>query len=255
MSTIMDYLDGQFQDEKQEEIGIGGFTALVRLREKYTRSSSVPTTFLENGDHINDHIIRNPLTLLIEGNVSDLFVKPSPFKEQIREVQDEIGTITSYVPDRTSAQVSVVSGLVADVGNAIDKIDAIIDAGKQLTNNFGVIEENVANIERFVDDMEAHYYSDYLIAIDMPYRRYDSMRITNLEVERDNQFNALNFRLEAQQVRFADTIYVNVNIAPNPSIGTDGQTENLEDKGAQEGTQPPTTFFTDVIEVAGNIFS
>jgi len=76
---IRDYINGQFENDGKdgEEVGIGGFTAFAQISEKFSRSAKVPTTFLEDGSHVNDHIIREPLTVSIEGNVSDVYAQPS----------------------------------------------------------------------------------------------------------------------------------------------------------------------------------
>ena len=73
--SIRDYINGQFENDGKdgEEVGIGGFTAFAQVSEKFKSSASVPVTYLENGTHVNDHIIREPKTISIEGNVSDLF--------------------------------------------------------------------------------------------------------------------------------------------------------------------------------------
>jgi len=67
-SGIRDYINGQYEHDGKdgEEVGIGGFTAFAQIREKFKRSASVPVTYLENGTHVNDHIIREPKTISIE---------------------------------------------------------------------------------------------------------------------------------------------------------------------------------------------
>jgi len=128
---IRDYISGQFKDgDDGEFVGIGGFTTSATVRERFSRSASVPTTYLENGDHINDHIIRNPLTLSIEGNVSDAFELPNPAIAALQEAQAQVGNITQYAPARTQAQLSRVSGIANDFISALDKVDALINRGK-----------------------------------------------------------------------------------------------------------------------------
>lgn len=242
MAIIRDYIDGQFGNDETEEVGIGGFVTFARVSERFTRTAEVPTTFLEDGSHINDHIIRNPLTLSIEGNVSDVFLRPSPAIEAVRRAQVEVGNITQFAPARTQSQVSKISGIVNDVTSAIDQVDAIIDAGQQAAGFLGLIDSEArSNQEAFIDTIESIYESESLIAIDMPFRTYERMAITSIEVTRDNQQKALSFSIEATQFRFAQTIFTQ-GPAPNPASGTNGQTDGETDKGVQEGAEPDQSF-------------
>ena len=250
MSIIKDFIDGHFLPTKTKEIGIGGFTALVRTRERYIRTSSVPTTYLEDGSYINDHIIRDPLEIQIEGNVSDVHIRPSKLLETIKRTQGYIGIITQYIPERTEAQANKVEEITNNFISAVNKIDAAIEAGEQLSGFIGLVDAaSKSNIEAFIGDMESFYQSDELIEIDTISGLHEKMRITHLEVERDNEFNAISFRIEAKQLRFAESIFTKTTLAPSPSEGTNGATESVEDKGVQDGGEVPTSFLNYLLRV------
>ena len=252
MSIIRDYIDGQFRNEKKEEIGIGGFTALARISEKTTRSSEVPVVYLEDGSPVSDHIIRKPLSIAIEGNVSDVHVKTSDLFYAIHRVQKTLGIITQYTLDSTTVQLSKISDISNDIINAVDKMDSEINAGQQLSGYLGLVKSAAGqNIKSFVDAMEAHFFSSTLISIDMPYNRYDRMRITNLEIERDNENSAISFRLEAKQINFVKNIFIPVTPVKNPAENIDGQLDDTEDKGVQEGATVPHSFLSYLTGVAG----
>ena len=241
---IRDYLNGQFAGEPDtdaETVGIGGFTAFAQISEKFKRSAKVPTTFLEDGSHVNDHIIREPLTVSIEGNVSDLFVLPSEPVAILQEHQAQIGKITQYAPARTQAQLSRVSGLVNDFTNAVDRVDAAIDATQGAAKYLGNQDKEAqTNIESFLDAMKGLQATDKLIKISTSFKTYTDMYITSLEVTRDNQNRAINFTLEAQKVRIAQTLFTKTTAAQNAAIATAGQTDGVTDKGTQEGEEVST---------------
>lgn len=252
MSIIRDYIDGQFRNEKKEEVGIGGFTALARISEKTNRSSEVPTTYLEDGSPISDHIIRNPLTIAIEGNVSDVFVSPSNLIYAVRRAQKQLGVITQYIPDNTVVQLNKVSALATDIISAVDAIDSEINAGQQLSGYLGLVKNAVGNnIKSFVDAMEANFFSSSLLSIDMPYNKYDRMRITNLDIERDNENSAISFRLEAKQINFVKNIFTPVTPVKAPAENVNGQLDNVTDKGVQEGTTVPNSFLSYLTNITG----
>ena len=241
---IRDYLNGQFAGEPDtdaETVGIGGFTTFAQISEKFSRSAKVPTTFLEDGTHVNDHIIREPLTVSIEGNVSDVFVQPSPVVAALQEAQAQIGNITQYAPARTQAQLSRVSGLVNDFTSAIDKADALIDAAQGAAKYLGLQDsEAQSNIESFLAAMKGLQASDKRIKISSSLGSFANMYITSLEVTRDNQNKAISFNMEAQEIRFAQTVSMKTSAAQNAAIATAGQTDGETDKGTQEGEEVST---------------
>jgi len=249
-SGIRDYINGQYEHDGKdgEEVGIGGFTAFAQISEKFKRSASVPVTYLENGTHVNDHIIREPKTISIEGNVSDLFVLPSAPVSILREAQAQIGNITQYAPARTQAQLSRVSGLVNDFTSAMDKADALISATQGAAKYLGNQDkETTSNIESFLAAMKGLQASDKRIKISSSLGSFANMYITSLEITRDNQNRAISFNLEAQEIRTADTFSMATSAAQNASIAaqnaaiaTAGQTDGETDKGTQEGEEVST---------------
>ena len=253
--SIREYLGSQFGSDEQEAVGIGGFTTAARVRERVSRSASVPVTFLEDGSHINDHIIRNPLSLSIDGNVSDSFAMPNPAIAALQSAQAQVGNITQYAPARTQAQISRVSGLANDFTNAIDKVDNFLDSSNRVASYLGLQDDTAkSNIENFIDTMESLQEGEQLISIDMPFRTYDQMYITSLEITRNNQTNALDFTMELQQFRFADTISVQISAASNPSSATNGQTEGEKDKGVQEGEEVTESLLSAGVEFVRGLF-
>ena len=251
---IRDYINGQFENDGKdgEEVGIGGFTAFAQISEKFKRSASVPVTYLEDGSHVNDHIIREPITLSIEGNVSDLFVLPSEPVAILQEHQAQIGNITQYAPARTQAQLSRVSGLVNDFTSAMDKADALISSARGAAKYLGNQDkETTSNIESFLAAMKGLQASDKRIKISSSLGSFANMYITSLEVTRDNQNRAINFTLEAQEIRTAGTFSVATSAAQNAAIATAGQTDGETDKGTQEGEEVEESLSTNLGQMFG----
>jgi ribosomal protein L12E/L44/L45/RPP1/RPP2 len=77
------------------------------------------------------------------------------------------------------------------------------------------------------------------------------MYITSLEVTRDNQNRAINFTLEAQEIRTAGTFFIATKTAKNASAATDGQTDGETDKGAQEGEEVEESLSTNLGQMFG----
>jgi hypothetical protein len=232
MARLSDYLNRETQAPAQQEIGIGKFTSLVRIRETYRRTASAPSTPVEDGSVVNDHIILDPLTISIEGSVSDVHLRASPVLRAIRQAQAEIGNITSqYAPARTQTQLTQISALANDALDAARRIDALLDAGEQIGALFGNQDaSSKTNRQYFIDYIEELYEGKQLISIDMPYRRLDNMVITSLTINYDNEIDASDFTLEAQKVRMVELQFAQVQ---KRSGGTSGQTDAETNKGAQ----------------------
>ena len=234
MAAIEDFLTRPLQGAPSQEIGIGGFTAMVRIRDSYKLTAEVPATPVEDGSFVNDHIILKPLTISIEGHVSDVHLRASPAIRQFQRVQAEVGNLTSqYSIGRTESQLSEASALANDAADAIRQADALLDAGDQALDFFGNRDTESKGLqEQFLDAMEALHFGQQVIAIDMPFRRHESMVITAFQKNTDNVTNETTFTIEAQQLQFADLQFVEVKV---PAAGLNGQTDAETNKGAQEG--------------------
>ena len=242
MAVIRDFINGQFKDDETEEVGIGGFTTAAKLREQVKRTRDIPTTFLEDGTQLSDHIIRNPLVITIEGEVSNVYRRPSPLLERIREAEAVVGAVGLYLPARTQSQLSRLAGLTADAQGLVDRADQLLQTGQNAAEFLGFTgSEGKTNIEKFIDFIEGAYYSDALIRIDAPFRTYRNMAITSSDYTRDNTSESLSFNLELREVRVAETIFVE-RAAANPASGNNGQQEGETDKGVQEGEDVPASF-------------
>lgn len=246
MARVQDYLDRQRQEADTQEVGIGGFTALARINERYNLSADAPVTPVENGSFVNDHIILKPLVLTIEGDVSDVHRRESPSIKQLKRLQAEIGNVASqYAPALTTSQIARANALTNDALDAVRRIDNLLDTGGQILDYLGNQDDQTKSIqEQFKDAMEALFFGKQIFAIDMPFRRHENMVITDLIMVTDNEIDSTGFQLTAQQVRFAESLFVST---PTPSAGLNGQTENQTSKGTQEGTPVEQSFFTQAV--------
>jgi len=245
MARIQDFIDRQYGEPQKQEVGIGGFTALVRVSESYKLTSEVPTTPVEDGSFINDHIILKPLTLTISGDVSDIHLRESPTIRRITRTQAEIGNLTAiYGSQRTQSQIQATNALINEAADAVRRLDDLLDRGEQALNYFGNRDTTTKPLqEQFIDAMEALHYGKQIIAIDMPYRRHPSMVITAVTSNYDNETDSTTFTIEAQAIHFAELQFVKVT---TPAPGLNGQTQQEQDKGAQEGKEVERSLLSNI---------
>ena len=210
----------------------------------------MPTTFLEDGTQLSDHIIRNPLVITIEGEISNVYRRPSPALARVRETEAVVGAAGLYLPGRTQSQVSRIAGITGDLQGLVDRADQAIRTTQNVSEFLGFTgSEGKTNIERFIDFIEGAYYSDVLIKIDAPFRTYRNMAITSIDYSRDSTTDSMPFTIEAQEVRVAETIFIANSAANNPAPATNGQHDGESDKGVQEGEEVPQSFLSGLGEI------
>ena len=249
MGSASRFVNSKIGAERVERIGIAGFTMLARTREGFSYSSEVPTTFLEDGSSVEDTIILNPVALHIEGDVADIYVEREPLQELSETVASTAGSISVFLPVKSSAATQAAGSILASVNDALTVADGLIESGAQVADLFGAKGATGKPLkEQFVDLMESLHLSRQLVDIEMPLRAFSSMRITLAEITRDNARTALSYKLEARQVRVADQALSDVSTLiknASPAIGGQGQGET--DKGAQQGESADVSLLSTIL--------
>lgn len=243
--AILDFINQKIGKQGLEQVGIGGFTMMVRTRETYDESAEVPTTYLEDGSSVEDHIIINPITVTIEGAVSDVFVSPSALQQISPRIASTIGQIGIYLPPRSASQAQKVAALASTAVDKIRQLDRVVQDGQQVLSLFGdrsAPSDSGTLQSKFVQSMSALVKGRQVISIDMPYRTLDSMYITLFQPSWDNQEKTTRFKIVAKEIRIADeSTGAQQSLIASPSQGLSGTADPLADKGVQAGKKAPTS--------------
>lgn len=236
------WLNSDRQSSKAERVGIGGFTSFSKVSGRRVFRAQLPTTFLEDGSAVTDHRVREMTVLTINGVVGDEFVTRSPLLQAALRARAEIGVIAAFAPDRTAATLQRVDSVATDINDAIAKADAVLRAGEQTARFLGALQTPSPLTERFLKTMERYHESDGVFAIEMQHRTYENMMILSFEANEDNIDNAIEFTMEAGQVRIAQTILV-------PVVGAtiSSQVAPVEPKPPQAGTPVEESFASALI--------
>ena len=205
--------------------------------------ADVPTAWLEDGSHVNDHIILQPITHVVEGEVGDVYLRQSPEFELFQEAQAGLGQALGYAPEKTQAQAQKAVELAATVRDGLNRAQQAINAGQNAAQFFGLQDEEKPLGERFVDTLFALRNARQLVTVEFTGRQLDNMAIVGLSVTRDNEDRAVSFEVTFQQLRFTETQFVEPSDPfPNAAEATDGSTESDRNKGTQGGEDTPTSF-------------
>jgi hypothetical protein len=233
---IREFLAGQNRslDAPQvQEVGIGGFALFARVSDSTAYETQAPTSVVEDGSYIGDHLINAPIKLNISGEVSDVLIN-TPVQSASNRRLPTIGQVASFLPGRTASQAQRLARVVDTALDKYRSIDSAIKNGRNAYDFSGNKAGTKSLREQFVDYIEALHYGKQLVTISMPFRVHDSMAITNVTITRDNQRNALTFTLTAQKFRIAKTIFADVSeFYKKPAPAVASQTTGTSDKGVQ----------------------
>lgn len=230
---------------KLQQVGVGGFTLFAKVREGVSMPSQSPTTYLEDGSYVNDHIVTEAIKVTIEGSVSDTYISAPSVAPLQNTRQDNIQNITAFLPARPPQQVQAIRNIESNVRKSYAQAEKNINQ-KNIIAQVG--DQAQSELRRkFFDAMEKLYQSKQLVAIETEYRIYENMVLNQIDIVRDNQNEALSFSISASQVRFAKT--ESVRVAFNkPSGGLKGQSDPQIDKGVQQGEKVETSILAGLLK-------
>lgn len=219
-----------------EQIGIGGFTLFARVSDQTQYSTASPTSVVEDGSFIGDHLINAPIRITINGDVADVFFNEPP-RSQSETRLPTVGNVTSFLPRRTPSQIQRAAKIVDSAADRRRAINEKVSLGANSGSFAGNKSGSKPIREQFVDFIESVHYGKQLITISMPFRTHDSMAINDITITRDNQRQALTFTLTAQKFRIAKTVFADVSrFYKKPAPSVKSQTAGTADKGVQSPT-------------------
>ena len=249
---IREYLESKLpaagQVDDLQEIGIGSFTAFVRVKEEWTKTNEVTDIFLEDGSTAHDHINVKPVTLTIDGQVADIFIRPFPPVQAYTRTMAELSSLAGFSPGRTATQLAKVSALVNTANDAISRVDDLIGRAGQAYDFFGNKSPGTDPKQMFVDELVKLMDTRQAIQISMPHQNFQNMVITTGKITRDNTTNrAISFSITAKQIRYAKTLFSEVQaLKKNPAPGeTKEKTAEVKSKGVNK----PVSFLSRIGEL------
>lgn len=252
--NIIDEIKNNIAGGKEEpvEIGIDDITIMIRITESESYTSEVATTLLEDGSNASDHVIINPVTINITGDVSDIFRSASTFAQITDEIQSQIGAVDGYIPAKTQQQLSKISAIANDLNDVNRAIENAYNKGSNILNSFKN-NSNAAdgNQKKFYDEIVAKQRAGQRVKIKMPFKTHENMIITNIDFGWDNEFDSTGFSLSAQQIRFATSAVTRIDTQIiNPSEGTGGSVEGEVNKSTNNTESSALKSFVGDTDVA-----
>ena len=222
------------KDEKQT-VGIGGFNLDVRLDSSINFTMVAPENYVEDGSVINDHIINDPITLSISGEVADIHLKPM-FDDFVLETIREKVQFKVINTVLTKQQQQKIQSVVDKIQSVVKLANKGFDIYNRFNNRNKPISKARTVQDDFFDFLESNYINKRLITIEMPFRNYENMLITSLTITKDNSTNQkLKYSLSAKEIRFAEIAYAKADIYfDKPSAKTSKKVTKKKDNGVTD---------------------
>uniref|UniRef100_UPI0035660C5B phage baseplate protein n=1 Tax=Sulfurovum sp. TaxID=1969726 RepID=UPI0035660C5B len=134
----------------------------------------------------------------------------------------------------------------------VRKLEDVAGGISNIYEIFGNKDSAKDQQNQFLDQIEKLMDSKQVIRLDMPYRVCENMVITEVQIVRDNTTDqAVSFKLSAQQILIAKTIYTDISaLKKNPASGLNGKTDDVKDKGLNKVKDVSTSLATRIKEAA-----
>jgi hypothetical protein len=247
-----DKLDTILAIPQSAKYNIGGFVINAKLSEDIEQKAEVTTNPLESGEIISDHVVVQPTTITITGEVSNLELLPRTTEQSAinKHINNFTNIITPYIPNRTNSQKNKIQGLINKAESYLDLADEAIKKGRQIYDvlngeqNYD-LETNQKAFRRFFDAMLS---ARMPMTITTKNWVWMNMVIVGFSENSDNE-SFLRFALTFQEVRFAETETLKLTPIGSTSSQVKYQVENKVDIGKQNGKDEPNTI---LLRIFGN---
>lgn len=221
---------------KQEtEIGIGGFRLFAKVDESVSYSNTVPVDVLEDGTNSTDDILNNPIAVSITGVVGDLFVEPKNYPQLISKDFSSVGEISALLPASSQQQLQRIS----QIDDQLRSATLLAERAERIAGNAYEFFNNSASTvkseqAKFVEYMEAIYYSRQPITLSTSFRDYKNMALSDLSISKNNQDGETKFTASFIQINYLTLVYTEISSNYSaPSAATSGKTSDAANKGGQ----------------------
>jgi hypothetical protein len=237
---INESIFGSLLSSDTQTIGIGGYTAEVRIRDQMTLTSTAPTSYLEDGSFVQDHIINDPISFSLSGEIADIIVQSGTNSSPFISPPGIVGEITGFSLPYTASQQQVIDTAITSVSNAIDDFEA--SSPSDIFGLFQGLASDGSVSGSFVQFIKSIHASKTLISIQTAFGTMENMRITSCTFDQTDN-NWTNYSMSLQEIRFAkiETVAVEETPAKSPTGDASTQTQTAAEKGTVSGTTPSTT--------------
>jgi len=221
----------------KENVGIGGFLVSARVEDNITKKQTLTTNPVENGVNISDHLIKDPLTISIAIDVSDIEIKPNNGVSSIvKRINQALPNVTTFLPKRTATQLTKVNNLVLQV-EVLKNASNLFELFNKSTNETSPQKTTFLFFEYLFE-------SGQPIQVQTKHKLYENMILIS-NAERVTEQESTQFSLIFQQIVIAETQLIDAQqYFKKPSGQAADQVSETQKTGKQQGKEVKSSFAT-----------
>lgn len=268
MGVIRDFIESKIPEsiipKNVEKIGIGGFSLYASISEGVGKTATITQNPVESGSVISDHIIRNPTTITIQGEVGTVFLKRKRLASTVQQLSPPISTILQYAPDRTATQLTKINDVLQTSNDIITEGDRIFTDGTGIYNYFaGASQQQIFDPftgefrsakdpkEEFMEFVGKLHKSSSIFDIRCVDREFKSFAISSLTTTKDSE-GAISFSITAQEIIKVGTNLITLEpVEPSEQAGSQIAETTTKDTA---GSKVETSVLSEIIATTGRVF-
>lgn len=219
-----------------QQLGLGGFKFSKIINSDVVLSSQYSVNYVENGSYVTDHVIFEPKQLTVTGYVGEKVYDASGVTNILQSLTQKLTAINALVPTLTTGMQQIYDLQAAanrqevqntintsvDFWNTLKALNPPKTATGQAYNYFVALWK--ASTIMSVQEPDGTYHTDMII------KRVNKKT-------RENTLDIVDFVVELQEWRTADTLYSTFN--PANYAGRNQNAQNPPaDQGKVQGTVP-----------------
>ena len=205
----------------------------VHLKTQYTNN------YVEKGYNITDHKIDEPKRIVVTGYVGEKTYNPTATNNLLTQLTQKLTTINALVPVLTTGMQQLKNTVMAANKNDVQNT---INSGVDFWNTLKALNSPKTKAGKAYNYFQALKSSSTVMSITEPDGTYHTnMVITYLEKKiREETLDIIDFVVELQEFRTADTLYNNFNPANFAERNSNAQNPT-SDQGKIQGVSTPKT--------------
>lgn len=229
---MLDIVSG-IVDDLLQPVGIGGFTAYALVNERTSGTRMLPSSVLESGSYANDHIIREPITVDMEIDISDIYIDLQPTSPVFRELDNTVGAISQFIPTKTHTVFNQMNEIRNSIDQAFTNVNNVMNMGGSIFSFLGGMGFNSHRVS-FIQALHALYESSQLITLQTRHKSFKNMALSSFDYVTDNERQAITANLTFSQVKFRSLLEVAIEeLQQNPSGAASASVASVSEKGSQ----------------------
>lgn len=191
--------------------GIAGFKFNVPKQEQIKMESEITDHYLDDNSVVQDHIIKRPLTITLNGLQGEYFYSVNELSDTIAKIVPTLKLVNQFLPKLSAATMQAKNNWAKYQKQAkLNTDSSLYSKGQLLWNTLNGLDlfqlyQNLIKLKsaqtRAFLFFEALWNSGAEFTVETSWKRYDNMVIQSLTPLRDNNADITDFTITFKQIR------------------------------------------------------